>query len=310
MRKQVESSTLSEGVGPGMTAPTPPTEPTPPTDPFPGTAPPLNEIAIAAAASAYLTDVVTRWLDVIRPAVFPAPGVIDPFGVLSGTAAWLRGIRQWMTTQLGPRLLQPLLNLFGPRGRVFFDQGPFVNNYARQVENLLVGVPDQVFRIIRDIVQQAADTGTPVPQTAELIRTELLNANAPMWTNRAETIARTELRRAQMGGLHNAYSTYAQERDIELIKQWLDSDDTRVRPAHVDTDGQRRRIDQPFAVGVDGGPKFPAMYPLDPSLPAELSINCRCDMLIEEAGERMTSKANRGFKGGDDPLERARVVFR
>jgi hypothetical protein len=294
-----------------MTQPTPPLEPTPPTgDPFPGTVPPLHEIAVTAAASAYLNDVVTRWLAVIRPAVFPAPGIIDPYGVLSGTTQWAAGIRRWMATQLGPRLLEPLLRLFGPRGRVFFDQGPFVTNYSKQVENLLVGVPDQVFASIREIVQQAADTGTPVPKTAELIRTQLLNANAPMWTNRAETIARTELRRASMGGLFNAYSTYGAEHDTELIKQWLDSDDTRVRPAHVDTDGQRRRLSQPFAVGVDGGPKFPAMYPLDPALPANLSINCRCDMLIEEAGERMTSKANRGFKGGDDPLERVRVGFR
>lgn len=293
-----------------MTAPTPPTEPTPPSDVFPGTVPPLTEAAILAAASSYLNDVVSRWLAVVRPAVFPAPGIIDPFGVLSGTAQWLAGIRRWMAEHLGPRLLEPLLRLFGPRGRVFFDQGPFITSYANQVENLLVGVPDQVFLSIREIVQQAADNGVPVPQTAELIRNQLLDANAPMWTNRAETIARTELRRAQMGGLHNAYSTYAEDRDIELIKQWLDSDDTRVRPAHVDTDGQRRRISQPFAVGVDGGPKFPAMYPLDPGLPANLSINCRCDMLIEEAGERMTSKANRGFKGGTDPLERVRVGFR
>ena len=293
-----------------MTAPTPPTEPTPPSDVFPGTVPPLAEPAILAAASAYLTDVVTRWLEVVRPVIFPAPGIIEPYGVLSGTAAWAAGVRRWMAENLGPWLLEPLLRLFGPRGRVFFDQAPFVANYSRQVENLLSNVPDQVFRSIREIVQQAADQGVPVPETAQLIRTQLLDAGAAMWTNRAETIARTELRRAAMGGLFNAYSTYGEDHDVELIKQWLDSDDTRVRPAHVDTDGQRRRISMPFAVGVDGGPKFPAMYPLDPALPAELSINCRCDMLIEEAGERMTSKANRGFKGDTDPLERVRVGFR
>jgi hypothetical protein len=293
-----------------MTQPTPPTEPTRPSDLFPGTVPPLAEPAILAAASAYLTDVVKRWLDVVRPAVFPAPGIIDPYGVLSGAATWAAGVRRWMAENLGPWLLEPLLRLVGPRGRVHFDQGPFVTTYSQQVQNLLSNVPDQVFRSIREIVQQAADNGVPVPDTAKLIRTQLLDAGAPVWTNRAETIARTELRRAQMGGLHNAYSTYGEDHGIELIKQWLDSDDTRVRPAHVDTDGQRRRIGQPFAVGVDGGPKFPAMYPLDPSLPAALSINCRCDMLIEEAGERMTSKANRGFKGGTDPLERVKVGFR
>lgn len=295
-----------------MTTPTPPPagEPLPPEDVFPGTVPPLTDIAVAAAASTYLTDVVSRWLDTVRAAVFPADGIIDPYGVLSGSATWLAGIRRWMGRNILPRLLQPLAALFGPRGQVFFDQSPFVTDYARTIENLLVGVPDQVFRAIREIVQQAADTGTPVPQTADLIRTELLNANAPMWTNRATTIARTELRRVQMAGLFNAYTTYAADTGVELIKEWLDSDDARVRPAHVDTDGQRRRIDQPFAVGVDGGPTYPAMYPLDPILPPDLSINCRCDMLIEEAGERMTAKTNRGFKAEDELPAGFRVGFR
>lgn len=296
-----------------MTTPTPPLEPTgptPPADALPGTVPPLTDIAVAAAASSYLTDVVSRWLDAVRASVFPADGIIDPYGVLSGSALWLAGIRRWMGRNIMPRLLQPLLGLFGPRGRVFFDQSPFVTSYANQVENLLVGVPDQVFRAIREIVQQAADTGTPVPQTAELIRDQLLNANAPMWTNRATTIARTELRRAQMGGLFNAYTTYAADTGIELIKEWLDSDDARVRPAHVDTDGQRRRISQPFAVGTTAGPRYPAMYPLDPILPPELSINCRCDMLIEEAGERMTEQTNRGFKAEDELPAGLRVGFR
>lgn len=300
-----------------MTTPTPPTEPTdptgplPPADAFPGTVPPLTDIAVAAAASTYLTDVVRRWLDAVRAAVFPAEGIIDPYGVLSGSATWLAGVRRWMGRNILPRLLQPLVGLFGPRrGQVFFDQSPFVTDYARQIENLLVGVPDQVFRAIREIVQQAADTGTPVPQTADLIRAELLNAAAPMWTKRATTIARTELRRVQMAGLFNAYTTYGQDQSVELIKEWLDSDDSRVRPAHVDTDGQRRRLDQPFAVGVDGGPKYPAMYPLDPILPPDLSINCRCDMLIEEAGERMTAKTNRGFKAEDELPAGLRVGFR
>lgn len=288
-----------------MTTPTPP-----PDEALPGSAPPPAEAAVAAAISTYLADVVRRWLDTIRAAVFPADGIIDPYGVLSGSATWLAGIRRWMSRNILPRLLQPLTTLFGPRGQVFFDQGPFVTDYARTIENLLVGVPDQIFKAIREIVQQAADTGTPVPQTAKLIRDELLNANAPMWTNRAETIARTELRRVQMAGLLNAYTTYAADQNLELIKEWLDSDDTRVRPAHVDTDGQRRRLDQPFAVGVDGGPKYPAMYPLDPTLPPELSINCRCDMLIEEAGERMTSKTNRGFKAEDELPAGVRVGFR
>jgi hypothetical protein len=101
-----------------------------------------------------------------------------------------------------------------------------------------------------------------------------------------------------MAGLFHAYTDMAARDGTEFIKEWLDADDARVRPAHVDTDGQRRPLLQPFSVGVDGGPKFPAMYPGALNLPANLRIQCRCDMLIEEAGERMTDKENRGFRGG------------
>lgn len=278
---------------------TTPTEPTQPTEPTPagGAAPPLYPEAVAAAASLYLAQVVGPWLDAVRAAIFPAGRIIDPLGALSATAAWAAGIRNWMRGSIDPHLLSPYRSLFGPDGSIIFQQLPYIIRYNSQVRNLLAGVPDQVFNDIRVITTRALDEGLSIPDTAALIDERLLQANAPMWTNRAVVVARTEVRRGQMGGLFGAYMEYGQRNFMEYIKEWLDSDDTRVRPAHVDTDGQRRPLMQPFAVGRNGGPKFPAMYPLDPALPADLSIQCRCDLLIEEAGERMTDKSNRGFRG-------------
>ena len=275
-----------------MTAPIPP-------QPEPGqpyVTAPLGASQVQAGADAYLALVVAPWLDAIRQTIAPAGGVLDPYGVLAGSAYWAAGIGRFLTEQALPWLARPLKSLFGERfGPVVFDQSPFVNAYIPTVTNLLVRTPDQVFQRIRAQVQLAADEGTPIPDLAEEINRTLLDENAPWWRNRATVIARTELRRAQMGGLWNAYATYGRDRQILFVKRWLDSDDARVREAHVDTDGQVRAIDRPFAVGVDGGPKFPAMFPLDPQLPPELSIQCRCDLLIEEPGETPTDLSDRRF---------------
>lgn len=274
-----------------MTTPTPPPQPVPPRPPGP------SPEELAAAAAAYIA-LIQPWLDAVRAAVFPQPGIIDPVGALSASAAWTAAMARWFTGWVTPVLIQQFTAVNGPQGRVLFHQSPYMIQYARQVQNLLSNVPDEVYRRIRDIVTEAAASGTPVPDTAEMINEELLNAGAAMWTNRATVIARTELRRAQEGGQFDSYLHWGTANGVELIKQWLDSDDARVRPAHVDTDGQRRRLTQPFAVGTTNGPKYPAMYPLDPILPPSLSIQCRCTMLIEEAGERMTDPSNRGFRGG------------
>lgn len=280
-----------------MTTPTPPAEPTPPTEPTPAGAvtPPLTAEAVAAAGSAYLASVVTPWLAAVRGAIFPTTGIIDPLAALASRTLWLAGIRDWLRATIDPHWIRPFRQLM-PTERIIFQQYPYLVRYNAQVTNLLSRVPDEIYTHIQAITQRALDEGLSIPKTAALVEETLLDANAPMWTNRAVVVARTEVRRAQMGGLFEAYSEYTRRNFIYYIKEWLDSDDTRVRPAHVDTDGQRRRLDQPFAVGTDGGPKFPAMYPLDPQLPASLSIQCRCTMLIEEEGERMTSQTNRGFR--------------
>lgn len=288
-----------------MTSPTPPAEPTPPTEPTPAGAmsPPLLPEAVAAAGSAYLAGVVAPWLDAVRAALFPVGQIVDPLGILSSAPVWMSGIRNWLRTTIDPYWISPFRALmpgFGARNapieKIIFDQFPYLVRYNAQVANLLSRVPDEVYARVRDISARALDEGLSIPQTATLIEETFLDAGSALWNNRATVVARTEVRRAQMGGLFDAYTELSARNFQDYVKEWLDSDDTRVRPAHVDTDGQRRRLNQPFAVGVDGGPKFPAMYPLDPQLPADLSIQCRCDMLIEEAGERMTNPSNRAFR--------------
>ena len=99
--------------------------------------------------------------------------------------------------------------------------------------------------------------------------------NAPATTfgavsNRAETIARTEVLRAY------SISQAASLRQIadyvpNLKKQWLATLDDRVRPTHRQANGQIRDWDEPFA-----GDGEDLMYPRDPGGSPENTINCRC----------------------------------
>lgn len=273
-----------------MTSPLPPgVQGSPPREP--------TAAEVAAAASFYAT-VIAPWLAAVAGPTFPSPSVVDPLGMLSAATTWQAAMNRWIKEQVLPQLKKPLTVLFGPKeGEVLFEQLPYAVDYAAQLQNYLVRVPDELFRKVRTRVQFAADNGTPIPDLAAQIKQTLLDGGADYWHGRGTMIARTELRAATQGGLINAYTELGNRRDLEFLKEWLDSHDTRVREAHKDTDGQRRKIYEPYAVGVDGGPKFPAMFPGDPILPPTLRINCRCDQLIEEAGERMTLKTNRGYRG-------------
>lgn len=275
------------------------TTPLPPLPPGAAGSPPRQPTdAEIAAAAVFMTAVAAPWIAAVARPMFPTPSIIDPSALLSAADLWKKAVARFLTAQVLPQLKRPLTVLFGQKeGDVLFDQLPYVTQYADTLQNFLVRVPDDLYRKIRAQVQTAADQGTPIPDLAAQIKGTLLDGGSDYWHNRGETIARTELRAATQGGLIGAYTELGERRSLEFIKQWLDSHDTRVRPAHVDTDGQRRKIFEPYAVGLDGGPKFPAMFPGDPILPPGLRINCRCDQLIEEAGERMTLATNRGYRG-------------
>lgn len=250
----------------------------------------------ATAAALYLA-LITAWITAVTAATFPAAGIINPLGILSAASLYTNTITNWLRQSVKPMFVASYTQLFGPeRAEVLFDQRPFVDEYIRTVENLLSRVPDETFRRVQAIVQAASTEWTSIPDTAAQIRETLLDAGAPYWTNRAETVARTELLRAHNGGQWDSYVAYGADNGVRLRKTWLTAEDPRVREAHVDTDQQTVPIMEPFMVGVDGGPRFPAMYPLDPRLPPELSINCRCNALFTSYDEPLTDLTDRRFR--------------
>lgn len=89
------------------------------------------------------------------------------------------------------------------------------------------------------------------------------------FTFRAETIARTELKRVQSFA-SNARLEAAREVVGELEREWVWSGVSRVE--HALADGQTRKVGEPFDVGGEQ-----LMFPRDPAGSPENTILCGCD---------------------------------
>lgn len=87
----------------------------------------------------------------------------------------------------------------------------------------------------------------------------------------------------------------------DLIRVWVSQLDLRVRDSHAAIHGQERELGEAFNVGQGArdttppsGPGHRCNGPLDPTLPAEEAINCRCDVLYvprEEARQPYVRRA-------------------
>lgn len=92
---------------------------------------------------------------------------------------------------------------------------------------------------------------------------------------RAETIVRTETNRAgnvvQLEGAARVNASFPGM----FGKTWVTARDDRVRPSHEALDGVTIPVEDQFDVGG-----IPADGPMDPGLPAEEAINCRCTIVI------------------------------
>ena len=91
---------------------------------------------------------------------------------------------------------------------------------------------------------------------------------------KARRVAVTEVLRAHSVAQQEAFM----QSPAVIEKMWKHTGEYRNEPRqnHVDMDGQRVPVDEPFELtGADGGIYTP-MYPRDTILPPEESINCHC----------------------------------
>lgn len=117
----------------------------------------------------------------------------------------------------------------------------------------------------RDILQSSFEEGLGEKETADRLADAI-----EMEDWELERIARTEGHTAANVGSDTA----ARATGADLVKEWAATDDARTRPSHVEADGQRVEMDEPFEVG-DSYLDFPG----DPDGPANEVINCRCVVL-------------------------------
>lgn len=93
--------------------------------------------------------------------------------------------------------------------------------------------------------------------------------------SRKETIATTETQNSAETTKYLALAAYLLRQGLVANKQWITMHDDRVRPWHVDAEGQVKKDKQPFIVNGEE-----LMYPGDTELGASLNnvINCRCSV--------------------------------
>lgn len=152
-----------------------------------------------------------------------------------------------------------------------------VDDHLKVVSDMSARLRASVSRWISDAMEQGLSIDDMV---------DALTSGSPLSEVAAMATARTEAVAAANAGAFGSWRAAA----IGGFKQWASAGDERVRPDHVDADGQIVGIDEPFIV-CDGQQ---AMYPGDPSLDAGCRINCRCTLLYRtDAGDQVDLPTNR-----------------
>ncbi|WP_165000287.1 phage minor head protein [Anaerophilus nitritogenes] len=108
--------------------------------------------------------------------------------------------------------------------------------------------------------------------------------------DRAEAIARTEI----IASCNNA-DLMAWSKNPDIIgKEWSATGDRRTRPTHQSANGQKRKLEEPFIVGMSR-----LMHPGDGSLGANAKeiVKCRCTMFPIFKGE--STKSNTPYDDKD-----------
>lgn len=136
--------------------------------------------------------------------------------------------------------------------------------------DLITNVSAEVVNSVSSILRQAALGQLGVLDVMRKIGSVTGSGPFASATYRGEVIYRTE-----MGRLFQQ-ANYAKTQALaasnpEWRKEWIASEDSRVRPAHARAHGQRVPVDEPFLVGGER-----LMYPHDPRASGGNTINCRC----------------------------------
>ena len=226
---------------------------------------------IWAALSSWLVGTARR---VLRGSSLPP----DLDVIWARAPAWRSAVDAVVKGQIREAMAEAYRPLFGQDYP--WDSRPAAAQYLAEVENRLVRVPDEVYDLVAEQVQEGAARGEGVPELAARVDNVLSTTASERWPNRATVIARTEAVGALNAGRNDAFKLAEEESGTDMVKVWLATEDSRTRPSHREADGQRVPMGANFIVGGHS-----LAFPGDPSGPPGEIIQCRCTMLLMEPDE-------------------------
>lgn len=209
--------------------------------------------------------------------------VPNPFAWTSVRSAWQAAIRDLVRDGRGRRRL------------------PQYATVQRILEES--GLPVAVYEDVRDLLKRAASEGWGERKTkielGRMLGTSRRKGEATTaYAARLRTLARTA---ATANAAHRmATSDLARKRGR---LRWVTVHDARVRPTHVEADGQVQDLGTPFHVG---GAHL--LYPGDPAGPLKETANCRCILIPTDARPAVNRAVNAKYSFAD--IERTAMKLR
>lgn len=217
----------------------------------------------------FLRRVRTLAEEALSAPVLVAAGdrVPNPFAWTSVRSAWQAAIRDLVRDERGRRRL------------------PQYATVQRILEES--GLPVAVYEDVRDLLKRAASEGWGERKTkielGRMLGTSRRKGEATTaYAARLRTLARTA---ATANAAHRmATSDLARKRGR---LRWVTVHDARVRPTHVEADGQVQDLGVPFHVG-----DAHLLYPGDPAGPLKETANCRCILIPTDARPAVSRAVN------------------